>query len=140
VPYKLSGNWLKRKYPGFVPLLRETFEPGAYGIVNFTNYYYPNSYKFNKFIHNLVELAGILKEKYKVDLFDAYAAASKKAASIAQKLTAGNAARNRPYVKDKYAFKQLSVLPQLRRVLKTKLSGSERGMVKSFIFENIFLR
>lgn len=136
----MGGSWLKRKYPGFRSLLREVFESGAYGAINFSNYYYSNGFKFNKFIYDLTELAAILKEKYKVDLYNAYAVASKKAARIARKLTAGNDASSRPYVKRKHTFKVLSVLPQLRRVLRTKLSSGERGDAKSFLFENILLR
>lgn len=140
VPFKLTGNWLKKKYPGFRSSLREVFEPGAYGAINFTNYYYSNGYKFNKFIYDTIELASILKEKYKVDVSSAYAIAAKKTSRLLSDVAARKGASGEFYVKDKHAFKQLSVLPELRRSLKTKFSTLKRSMAKSFIFENILLR
>lgn len=141
MPYRLTGNWLKNKYPGFRSYLREIFESGAYGAINFTNYYYSNSYKFNKFIYDTIELASILKEKYKIDVSGAYSIAAEKAARALESFKLNKAAgAGKFFVKDKHAFKQISTLRALRRTLRTKFSTLKRSMAKSFIFENILLR
>jgi hypothetical protein len=121
-----------------VQLEDHLFEQGPHHRGNFTNYYFGNEQKFNKFIYSLVAMAGDIRKKYGLVLFDAFCNASEAAFKAAERVRA----KKKKFSTESrgQAAGLLSIAPQLNRSLAWKTSPINRGRAKHFIIKHMLYK